>query len=73
MIDDWEADPSEVNDYGFYFEGQSNKPYWLSKSLARMEHQLDLERENIELVNLDSLMRELVRHKNVILNGAGLL
>ncbi|MGP6669579.1 hypothetical protein ACTZM5_25775 [Klebsiella pneumoniae] len=73
MIDDWEADPSEVNDYGFYFTGESNKPYWLSKSLARMEFQLDLERENIEFVQIDSLLRELVRKKNAILNGAGLL
>ncbi|EBU9286926.1 hypothetical protein [Salmonella enterica] len=73
MIADWESDPSEVNDYGFYFEGEANKPYWLSKSLARMEFQLDLERENIEFVQLDSLLSELVAKKNAILTGAGLL
>ncbi|SUC23342.1 Uncharacterised protein [Proteus mirabilis] len=72
MINSWEADLSDVNDYGFYFEGESNKPYWLSKSLARTEFQLDIERDNIEFVQLDSLLNELVRKKNIILNGAGI-
>lgn len=73
MIDDWEADPSEVNDYGFYFEGETNKPYWLSKSLARMDFELELERENVEFVQLESLLNDLVKKKNTILKGAGLL
>lgn len=73
MIDDWEADPNEVNDYGFYFEGDASKPYWLSKSLARTEYELNLERENIEFVQIDSLLTDLIKKKNSILRGAGLI
>jgi hypothetical protein len=73
MIADWEADLNEVNDYGFYFEGDANKPYWLSNSLARTNFQLDVERDNIEFVRSDSLLSELLRKKDLILRGAGLI
>ncbi|WP_250318546.1 hypothetical protein [Rosenbergiella gaditana] len=73
MIDDWESDPNEVNDYGFYLGGESNRPYWLSKSLARTEFGLNIERENVEFVQLNSLLNSLVSKKVEILKGAGII
>ncbi|EOA3299796.1 hypothetical protein ACUH7A_004022 [Yersinia enterocolitica] len=73
MIDDWDADESEVNDYGFVFEGDPNKIFWLSNSLARTQFELDLIRENDEFVQSQSLLDELIRKKNLIIGGAGLL
>lgn len=73
MIDDWDEDTSEVNDYGFIFQGEPNKTYWLSNSLSRTQFELRFERENDEIVNLQSLLDELSRKKDLILRGAGLL
>ncbi|MBU5642585.1 hypothetical protein HV243_11695 [Citrobacter sp. RHBSTW-00599] len=73
MIEDWDEDVSEVNDYGFIFQGEPNKTYWLSNSLSRTQFDLRLERENDEIVNLQSLLDELGGKKERILRGAGLL
>lgn len=73
MIEDWDQDASEINDYGFIFQGEPNKTYWLSNSLSRTQFDLRIERENDEIVNLQSLLDELHDKKERILRGAGLL
>lgn len=72
MIQEWDADPSEVNDYGFVFQGEANKTYWLSNSLSRTQFDLRIERENDEIVNLQSLLTDLRSKKALILRGSGL-
>ncbi|CDH33287.1 hypothetical protein [Xenorhabdus bovienii] len=71
MIDDWEQQRSENSDYGFIFEGDPNKTYWLSNSLARTEYNLEFERDNDELVNVDSLLNALIEKRSIILNRVG--
>lgn len=72
MIDEWNDDPSETNDYGFVFQGETNKTYWLSNSLSRTQFDVSIERENDEIVNLQSLLTDLIRKKDLILRGSGL-
>ncbi|WP_288426782.1 hypothetical protein [uncultured Pantoea sp.] len=72
MITQWEQDPSEVNDYGFVFKGEPEKIYWLSNSLSRTKFELRIERENDEIVNLQSLLTEIVSKKDLIFRGSGL-
>ncbi|PQQ23677.1 hypothetical protein [Photorhabdus hindustanensis] len=71
MIRDWEKHQSENSDYGFIFEGDPNKTHWLSNSLARAEYNLEVERDNDELVNVDLLLNELTGKRSIILNSAG--
>lgn len=72
MIEQWEQDPSEINDYGFVFKGEPSKIYWLSNSLSRTSYDLRIERENDEIVNLQSLINDVVAKKDLILRGSGL-
>lgn len=59
MIDDWkDGVETEWNDYGFMFKGDS-KLHWLSHSIARREFELDIERNNDEVVNSMSLLEAL--------------
>ncbi|WHP81820.1 hypothetical protein MQ089_08355 [Edwardsiella anguillarum] len=71
MIDDWN-DNHDTNscDYGFTFSGDSKK-YWLSRSLARTQFPLNLERRNAEFVTSASLLNELVGKRELILREAG--
>ncbi|BBV08170.1 TPA: hypothetical protein ACHWKL_003092 [Providencia stuartii] len=72
MIEEWYSQDNQYDDFGFYFKNESDKPYWLSKSLARTEFSLNLVRENAEIVNLNSLLSELSRLKPQILGNAGI-
>ena len=59
MIDDWNQDAEkEWDDYGFVFKG-STDIHWLSHSLARIEQDLEISRDNDEVVNSDSLLKAL--------------
>lgn len=60
IIADWDAHHDrEWDDYGFEFKGESGKPLWLSHSLAREEFELDVKRDNPEVINSDSLLKAL--------------
>ena len=61
-----------MNDYGFVFKGEPSKTYWLSNSLSRTQFDVRIERENDEIVNLQSLLVELRAKKDLILRGSGL-
>lgn len=59
IIERWnEQDESQIDDFGFKFSGDS-KIYWLRSSLARDIFTLDVERDNDEVVNSQSLMSAL--------------
>jgi hypothetical protein len=64
----WDAESAEMeewDDVGFVLKGEST-PYWLSKSVARGALELDVERDNLEVVNSQSLLSELRRNRTAI-------
>lgn len=64
----WDTESSnmeEWDDVGFVLQGEST-PYWLSKSVARGSHELDVDRDNVEVVNPQSLLDQLIAHRAVI-------
>lgn len=72
MIEQWQQDHSSRrwDDYGFVFRKQS-EPIWLSDSIAKGEFELDIARDNIEVVNAESLLRELRRRRDAICSLLG--
>jgi hypothetical protein len=61
----WDAESAQMEDWddvGFVLAGEST-PYWLSKSVARGTLELDVERDNLEVVNSQSLLSELRRNR----------
>lgn len=57
IINSWLADHDrEWDDYGFLLSGEQS-PHWLSHSIARDEFPLDVDRNNLEIVNPESLLR----------------
>lgn len=68
IIDDWnEEHDRQWDDYGFSFKGDSQKIMWLSHSLARSEFDLDVTRDNDEVVNAASLLSALTDRRAAIL------
>lgn len=67
IINQWYGDDDDDSDYGFMIRGDA-KEYWLGKAYARDTLALEVTRNNLELVEPHSLLRELDRHKNHILN-----
>lgn len=62
------TDDDEWNDVGFIFSGEQS-PHWLSYSLERHVIELNVERENEELVNPVSLLKALEgRRKSLLKN-----
>lgn len=68
LIADWERSHDRTwDDYGFVLAGEAANPYWLSRSIARQPFDLDITRLNDETVDVQSLLSELLSHKNEIL------
>lgn len=68
LQDRWDADSADQGDWddvGFVLQGEAT-PYWLSKSVARGAHELDVERDSDEVVNPQSLLEQLKAHRAVI-------
>ncbi len=65
LQDRWDLENANMeawDDVGFVLKGEQT-PYWLSKSVARGTHVLDVERESLELVSPTSLLRQLTAHR----------
>lgn len=61
LIEGWEQEHErQWDDYGFQFRGD-NAIHWLSHSIARSEYQVEIRRENAEVVNASMLLSELER------------
>lgn len=58
---------SWTNDVGFQMVG-ANDVIWLSNSIVKHEISLDIERDNDEIVNLQSLATQLTNQRNIIVN-----
>lgn len=64
----WDAQSAEMEDWedvGFILQGEQT-PYWLSKSVARGTFDIDVERDNLEVVNPESLLSQLRAHRAAI-------
>lgn len=59
------ADMEEWEDVGFILQGEQTA-YWLSKSIARGAYELDVERDNLEVVNPQSLLSQLKAYRAAI-------
>lgn len=70
IIDAWEVDATDKgsSDVGFVMRGESNKVYWLSKSMANAEFKLMFNRQdgNNEIVESKSLLKALHNEKDKI-------
>jgi hypothetical protein len=60
MIEGWQQNGEESgwNDVGFKISGDS-KIHWLSHSVSRYEEELEVERDNDEVVDSESLLHRL--------------
>ncbi|WP_316154692.1 hypothetical protein [Cupriavidus sp. BIC8F] len=69
MIAGESEDPGTTawDDMGFVFQGEPNKKYWVGKSLASENFELDIERDTEATVNLESLSRALHARRAAIL------
>lgn len=68
LADQWDDEAAEAEDWediGFILRGEQT-PHWLSKSVARLKIDLDIERDSAEIVNPESLLAQLVRHRRDI-------
>lgn len=63
----FEEGMSWTNDVGFQFVGK-NDVVWLSNSIVKHDLNLEIERDNDEIVNLNSLANQLTAQRNVIAN-----
>lgn len=67
IIEDWNAGHErQWDDYGFKLKGNP-KPHWLSHSLARSDFDLDITRNDLEVVNAESLLKALTANQAEIL------
>ncbi len=69
IIDEWASSNNESkwDDVGFLFDGEGNRVRWLSNSIAKGELELDVQRENDEIVESDSLLNALSQVRAVAL------
>lgn len=71
MVEEWEENhESKWDDIGFKLSGDS-EIRWLSHSVAKSEYELDVERNNDEIVDAQSLLNALSDRRNVILGLVG--
>ncbi|PLW83239.1 hypothetical protein CWI75_07475 [Kineobactrum sediminis] len=71
MVDEWDENhESKWDDIGFKLSGDS-ETRWLSHSVAKSEYELDVERDNDEIVDAQSLLNALNERRNIILGLVG--
>ena len=67
IIKEWtDNDERQWDDFGFKLRGDP-KTHWLSHAIARNDFELDVTRENDEVVNTDSLLQALFSARSKIL------
>jgi hypothetical protein len=71
IIDGWqEQHATKWDDVGFTLEGDSSNIQWLSNSIASSEFDLDVTRDNLEVVNSASLLARLQGMRQTVLGIA---
>lgn len=66
IISQWREEDNDDSDYGFVLRGDNNT-HWLGREFVRETLELEVERDNAELVQPQSLLRELARHRATLL------
>ena len=66
IISQWREEDQDDSDYGFVLRGDQNT-HWLGKEFVRETFELEVERDNAELVRPQSLLHELARHRAQLL------
>jgi len=67
IIKEWsENDDRQWDDFGFKLKGDP-KTHWLSHAIARNNFDLEVKRENDEVVDTDSLLQALYRARSKIM------
>lgn len=66
IISQWREEEQDDSDYGFVLRGD-NTTHWLGKEFVRETFELEVERDNAELVQPLSLLAELARHRAYLL------
>jgi hypothetical protein len=68
IIEDWIAEhDARWDDVGFQIEGEQS-PFWLSHSVAKTKFDLNIQRDNAEIINAESLLEALTENRAEILN-----
>lgn len=62
-----DRDIRESDDVGFKIKGNQNIQ-WLSESLAKCEIDIDVKRENSEIVEPESLLKEINKHRSMLMD-----
>ncbi|BBO72699.1 hypothetical protein DSCW_01160 [Desulfosarcina widdelii] len=63
----YEDHDSKWDDVGFHLEGE-DAPIWLSHSVAKNKFDLDIEKDNAEIINANSLLAAICQNRQNILN-----
>lgn len=67
IVSEWDDDhDSKWDDVGFVLKGDSTL-HWLSHSLAKKEVELDIDRENAEIISTESLIQAIQEKRRAIL------
>jgi hypothetical protein len=63
IVDAWQAEDQDANNYGFDLRGESGKTYWLDHAFVKESVTVDVQRQNDEVVAAESLLEALRRHR----------
>ncbi len=66
IVDAWQAEDQDANNYGFDLKGDG-KTYWLDRAFVKDTVTINVQRKNDELVEAESLLEALRRHRQHLL------
>ena len=67
IVDAWQGEDQDANNYGFNLKGESGKTYWLDHAFVKDSVTVDVQRQNDEIVAAESLLKALRRHRQNLL------
>ena len=70
IVDAWQGEDHDANNYGFDLKGESGSTYWLDHAFVKDTVTVDVQRQNEEVVTAVSLLEGLRRHRRHLLGLA---
>lgn len=70
IVDVWQEEDQDANNYGFDLRGESGSTYWLDHAFVKETVTVNVQRQNEEIVTAKSLMDALGRHRSYLLGRA---
>ena len=67
IVDAWQAEDKDANNYGFDLRGESGRTYWLDHAFVKDSVTVDVQRQNDEILAAESLLAALRRHRRHLL------